>query len=125
MEEESTITIKRKKRIDILIVGMPEQGADAFYSSIALDTYHKDSLILYIGTEGTAGGNVADDDFFDHLEPVEDDDFDKYVFSNYPNQITEFQERYILNIANDFLPILYKFKRCSGMNCCCNTKNCI
>lgn len=113
------------KKIDLLIIVMPNPGADAFVTALTLFHFYPEAKIFYIGPEDTLNGRFADGDFFDHLTEVDNnDDFYKCVVSNYPyKNITDFQKKYLeADIPEDIHPFLYTKEDghyCKDENCLC------
>lgn len=68
------------KEIDILFIGWPYMSNDAYKVIKNLHRVNPNAIVVYIG-EGP-GGCTADDEFFDHFETIEDNEFN-IVQANY------------------------------------------
>jgi len=68
---------KYGKDIDLLIISWPYMDDNAYKTINKLHEVNPNTLIVYIG-EG-CGGCTADDDFYEHFQEVDDEEFQKAV----------------------------------------------
>jgi len=77
-ELDSLKAIKKYgKDIDLLIVSWPYMDEDAYNTIKELSIINPNAQIVYIGEE--MGGCTANDDFYEHFQEIDDEEFQKAV----------------------------------------------
>ncbi|QST02144.1 hypothetical protein IMZ31_22085 (plasmid) [Pontibacillus sp. ALD_SL1] len=75
---EATEAVKKYgAEVDIVLMSWPPMSEDAYQVLKTMQDVNPDLLLLYIGE--SPGGCTANDDFFDHFQEVDDEEFDEKI----------------------------------------------